>query len=490
MDDLLLRLSNGTRLYSPATLNSITTYVLLEQETWFEKEFAFIERLLQPGMHAVDIGANLGTYSLAMAKAVGPRGRVSAYEPTSATRARLERSCAANGASQIEVLPYALSDGARTGRIVFENSSELNHLGSDGEGEGESVEITSLDLDAARFGWSDPYFIKIDAEGEEIPILKGGAELLREHSPLLMLELRSTTDVNRGLIAAVEAIGYRAYRLFGRERFLVPFDAADIDGMELNFFAAKDDRAAELEARGLLVRSIADTPAAMRDEQAALANLRGQSFAPAFQAQFAPDLEVNSSYRQSLAAYHIWRDARHGLAERLAALRDGYSTLRQLCNEDGRIGRLTTLARMANDVGQRGFATKLLKIVIDEVAKGRLSLGEPFWPGAERFETVPVGGRPVQWYMAAVCEHAEISQAHSSIFSAPPSNLPWLCNSGFASVEMFRRRTLRALRNGEAMSIPEVLLEDSAQHLNAHLWRDGTVAALSRLTEREAMPAS
>ena len=57
-------------------LDSITTYVLLEQETWFEKELPFLMQYLQPGMTAVDIGANAGVYSLPMARAVGPTGLV------------------------------------------------------------------------------------------------------------------------------------------------------------------------------------------------------------------------------------------------------------------------------------------------------------------------------------------------------------------------------------------------------------------------------
>jgi FkbM family methyltransferase len=324
VDDLLLKLSNGTRLYSPATLNSITTYVLLEQETWFEKEFDFVEHLLRPGMHAIDIGANLGTYSLAMAKAVGPTGRVTAYEPTSATRARLERSCRENGASQIEVLPYALSDGARTGRIVFENSSELNHLGGDGEGEGESVEITSLDIDAARFGWSDTYFIKVDAEGEEIPILKGAAALLRDHSPLLMLELHASSVMNVDLIKAVEALGYRTYRLLGREPILVPLEVDDVDNMELNFFAAKDDRAEELEGRGLLVRSTEGGPVSDADVRQALAHLRSQPFAAAFATQFADGAAVAPGYAEALGGFHVSRDAGRLPRDRVAALRAGY----------------------------------------------------------------------------------------------------------------------------------------------------------------------
>ena len=57
-------------------LDSITSYVLLKQETWFENELPFLMQYLQPGMTAIDVGANAGVYSLPMARAVGPTGRV------------------------------------------------------------------------------------------------------------------------------------------------------------------------------------------------------------------------------------------------------------------------------------------------------------------------------------------------------------------------------------------------------------------------------
>ena len=68
MNDLTLRLNSGVSLVVPASLASITTYVLLEQEEWFEKETAFLLRWLRSGMTVIDIGANLGVYSLPLAR--------------------------------------------------------------------------------------------------------------------------------------------------------------------------------------------------------------------------------------------------------------------------------------------------------------------------------------------------------------------------------------------------------------------------------------
>jgi hypothetical protein len=100
MDMLELRLSDQVTLAVPGRLDSITTYVLLEQESWFEKALGFLSRWLKRGMTAIDIGANLGVYSLPMARLVGPEGRVFAYEPGSEARSLLARSRAINAAAR------------------------------------------------------------------------------------------------------------------------------------------------------------------------------------------------------------------------------------------------------------------------------------------------------------------------------------------------------------------------------------------------------
>src|SRR5712672_2096616 len=110
IDALNLKLSDSVTLVVPASLDSITTYVLLEQESWFEKEIDFLRHWLRPGMTVIDIGANLGVYSLPMARLVGPTGHVFSYEPGSETRALLERSRELNAAFSLQISAFALSD--------------------------------------------------------------------------------------------------------------------------------------------------------------------------------------------------------------------------------------------------------------------------------------------------------------------------------------------------------------------------------------------
>lgn len=72
----LLSFAGDLRIRVPDSLDLITPYVLREQHDWFEDELTFVRHCLQPGQHAIDIGANYGVYTLSMAKSVGPSGRI------------------------------------------------------------------------------------------------------------------------------------------------------------------------------------------------------------------------------------------------------------------------------------------------------------------------------------------------------------------------------------------------------------------------------
>src|ERR1043166_3223128 len=126
MDEVYVRVTGGGEICGPPS--SIPPYTLIEQEDWFEKEIAFVRRLLGPGMRAVDIGANYGTYTLAMAQAVGPDGRIWAYEPTSATAHHLRKTIARNDLAQVEMHQAALSDRTGTGRLRLDAQGERNRL--------------------------------------------------------------------------------------------------------------------------------------------------------------------------------------------------------------------------------------------------------------------------------------------------------------------------------------------------------------------------
>lgn len=241
------------------TVTQMTSYILLEQEDWFEGEIGFVRKVIEPGMHMLDIGANHGVYALSAARSIG-NGHIWAFEPTSDPREKLAESIAVNGFSQtISLIPAGLSDTKRLAEMSTSTDSELNSLYGEG-GVAERVMLLTLDGCVEEyFSGTSIDFIKLDAEGEEVAILRGGKRFFAEQSPLVMFELCHGFAINTALLDAFRKIGYDLYMLVPEAQVLVPYTEAA--GTTLNLFACKPDRAQQLREREMLVFSEAEIDA-------------------------------------------------------------------------------------------------------------------------------------------------------------------------------------------------------------------------------------
>jgi FkbM family methyltransferase len=471
---LHLKIREGLTVAVPPSLSAISTYVLLEQEEWFEKEINLLRQFLKPGMTAIDIGANLGLYSLPMARLVGPDGRVFSYEPGSEARAFLERSRELNGFSNLDVVGAALSDNDREGHLAFAGSTELRSLGD--AGTGEPVRITSLDLESAVRPWSSVDFIKIDAEGEEERIITGGQALLATHSPLVMFEIKAGEKVNERLRAIFPTIGYRVFRQLAGAPILVPDDATTpLDGYELNLFAAKPDRVNARSQQGLLVDALSGWIPGEADRNHAVAFWQRQTFAALLDASGAAGSSADAEYQDALTAYAIWRATDQPVATRCAALAFALQRIRLVCARACTAERASTWARIAWEWGGRSESVGALRRLMQILSGARLQLKEPFWPADARFDDVAPGDQPAAWLAAAAAERFERTFSFSSLFSGASPFLSWLCGQKFASAEMERRRTLIAAHAGQQPRVPERLCVPAPDHLNADIWRAGLV---------------
>src|SRR5215467_1853730 len=304
METWRVRVRGGSTICVPASPKYLTTYVLLEQEHWFEKEVAFVRRMIRPGMRAVDVGANFGIYTSVLARGVGPGGRVWALEPASSTLECLAETIALNSFSQVDAVRIALSDRAGTARLGIDRNSELNSLTVRAGQPTEEVPLATLDGFAAAAGAANIDFLKLDAEGEELNILAAGQDFMHRESPLVMFEVKVGTEHNPELAAAFRKLGYGIYRLIGPDRLLVPHPEGEaLDPFELNLFACKEERAAQLAARGLLIRACAGGTSPKPGTGVALCSAQASW----------PDLPQTlsgapASYQQALDEYALWRD--------------------------------------------------------------------------------------------------------------------------------------------------------------------------------------
>jgi FkbM family methyltransferase len=227
-DEVRITFDGGLVLHSP-TKNASTrlTFIHGLKEP---RSFKWMDRFLEPGMNVIDVGGNVGTYALYIAKRVGPSGRVISLEPTSTNLAYLKRNAEANGFSQI--ILEGVAAGAEPGEVRI-NLSETNFgahrvaVDSDDSGAYEMAPMVRLDDLVERHALEHVDFIKIDVEGFEHQVLLGAQETLRTRDPVLLIEhLKSGEDryqVSRASTAELlGSFGYHPYCL--RRQGIEPYD--------------------------------------------------------------------------------------------------------------------------------------------------------------------------------------------------------------------------------------------------------------------------
>jgi len=145
-----------------------------------------LRRLLKPGDHFADCGANIGYFTLAAATCVGTTGQVHAFEPDPLNRARLETNLAANNSPlQIKIHPVALSDAAGEATLYHPTGQGQNHgeasLFAPANTQTESYTVRTSRLDDEI--QTPPRLIKMDIEGAELAAIKGMSKLLAASNP-------------------------------------------------------------------------------------------------------------------------------------------------------------------------------------------------------------------------------------------------------------------------------------------------------------------
>jgi FkbM family methyltransferase len=165
----------------------------------FEKaELGFVESYLRIGMTVLDIGAHHGFYTLLAARKVGSAGRVIAFEPSPRERKFLAWNLGINRCNNVSVESFALgaTDGVATLFLVEGEQTGCNSLREPASDVADArvkvtVKVRCLDRVLAERMIQEVDFIKLDAEGAELEILKGAGNLLAQTSrPVMLVEVQ------------------------------------------------------------------------------------------------------------------------------------------------------------------------------------------------------------------------------------------------------------------------------------------------------------
>lgn len=186
-------------------------------------EMAFVVHALRPDDLFIDVGANVGSYTILACAAVGARGYC--LEPVPGTYARLVENIRLNHLDE-RVTCLNVGAGSAAGVLAFSSDMDAgNRVLADGEARAGRIEVPVTTLDALLEGQS-PTMIKVDVEGYETSVLLGAHETLRKpslHSVIMEVNgsgARFGFDDSR-LFVTMEQYGFGSYTYSPEKRDLV-----------------------------------------------------------------------------------------------------------------------------------------------------------------------------------------------------------------------------------------------------------------------------
>lgn len=176
---------------------------------WAESEMSLLRLFLRPNDVVLDIGSNIGTHTLFFSQVVGPNGKVYAFEPQ---RIIFQMLCANLALNSLQnVYTYHAAIGAQRGTIItptLDYKAKMNYGGVRLGGYQTGEQVPAIPLDEIEL--QSCRLLKIDVEGMELSVLKGGCRMIQKFKPVIYVENNDSTK-SSSLINHLVNFGYHLY---------------------------------------------------------------------------------------------------------------------------------------------------------------------------------------------------------------------------------------------------------------------------------------
>lgn len=219
-------------LYNLAKINLYKDSVLsrLIYEGFEQEEIEFLKKTLNVGDIFIDVGSNIGLFSLVASKIVGNEGKVICFEPAPSTFSRLEENAKINNLNNIDLRNIGLSDSVSELEFYISKNGydAWNSFAPSQDNKLENsitVPVSTLDIELKDVDKTGIKLVKIDVEGWEKFVLRGGKELFMNFNPVVMVEFTEENTFNAGysiheIYDIMTGFGYVWYRIKNNELVL------------------------------------------------------------------------------------------------------------------------------------------------------------------------------------------------------------------------------------------------------------------------------
>lgn len=195
---LIIQTLHGVKLLIDPAKDKGVELALYQTGTYEKGTIQLLGDFLKKGSVFMDIGANIGLMSTIASKIVGEKGRVYAVEANPKTIEVLRHNCAINLCENIEILPIALAS-EKGSAILYENWN-VNRGGASliSQGDEHGITVSKERLDDLFSPESPVHLVKIDVEGFELEVLKGGIAWFKTQQPVFIIEVSTQRSNQEG----------------------------------------------------------------------------------------------------------------------------------------------------------------------------------------------------------------------------------------------------------------------------------------------------
>ncbi len=205
--------------------NKIERAIFQEGPDYDYCNFTLIQHLVKPGYVCLDVGANIGIYSVVLSKLSGQSENIHSFEPVDHIRAKLKANLKLNGFVSAHINDFALGESEETiemyqvkegvfrgGTSSFVQNENIQSMGQDCF-DVKPVLVKKLDGYIESLNLSRLDFIKIDVEGFELNVMKGGVKTLSQYKPYILFEYDEIrhAPMKGDFMALFREVGYDVY---------------------------------------------------------------------------------------------------------------------------------------------------------------------------------------------------------------------------------------------------------------------------------------
>lgn len=209
-----VRFWNGMEIAMRPRRGDLTAF----RETWLQRDYLGSELRLSRGDAVIDVGANIGCFTLFAARRVAPHGRVISVEPDAETFAQLQHNLQANGVRNVVALRAALAGQA--GAVTLRSCANALYSSLYGEVDGrrndgavQEVQAMTIDQIMDVAGLKSCQFLKMDCEGAEHEIIRAMSAATAGRIRQIGMELHDVAGCDSGAtVRRLQEFGFRCQR--------------------------------------------------------------------------------------------------------------------------------------------------------------------------------------------------------------------------------------------------------------------------------------